>query len=637
MKKLKKRLMKIIFAIIILAIAMFLPIERVFNFNLSSENIANIKLILFLAAYIVAGGDVVKEAVHNIFNGQVFDENFLMTVATVGAFLVSEYPEAVAVMIFYQIGELFQSYAVDKSRKSIADLMDIRPDYANVKKADGTIEKMDPFDVKIDDIIVVKPGERVALDGVVINGAASLDVSALTGESLLREVETNDNIISGSINKNGLIEIKVEKEAGESTVSKILDLVENASDKKTETENFVTKFARYYTPIVCILALLLAVIPPILLGGNQWSIWIYRALSFLVISCPCALVISVPLSFFGGLGGASSNGVLIKGSNYMETLANCKTIVFDKTGTLTKGVFKVNEINVEKDIEERMLIEYAALAETFSSHPIGLSIKEYYYSKYSGTSAQLEKKVQNGKFFEIAGHGTKLTIDNIDIMVGNKKLFESEKIDINDSNSVGTVVYVSADGKYIGNIIISDQIKEDSKKAISTMKGLGIKSTVMLTGDKLDIGEKVGNSLGIDKVFSELLPADKVEKLEAMLKGMGKNEKLAFVGDGINDAPVLARADVGIAMGGLGSDAAIEAADIVLMDDNPLGICKAIKIARKTMNIVRENIIFAIGVKVLVLILAALGFATMWAAVFADVGVAVIAIINALRALRMPK
>lgn len=634
MKKLKKRLYRIIAGLIVFLLARFLPLNSIFS--VSDVMIDNIQLIIYLIAYFIVGGDVVKEAAENILHGQVFDENFLMTVATVGAFLVSEYPEAVAVMLFYQVGELFQSYAVNKSRKSIAELMDIRPDYAVVKENDGNLAKKDPYDVKIDDIIIVKPGEKVALDGIVVNGSASLDVSTLTGESILRDVDVNDEVISGSINKNGLIEIKVTKEFSESTVSKILDLVENASDKKAETENFITKFAEWYTPIVCACALIIAIFPPLILN-QAFSSWIYRALTFLVISCPCALVISVPLSFFGGLGGASANGVLIKGSNYIEALSKCNSVVFDKTGTLTKGSFNVTEINAANGVNDNELLEYAAFGESYSNHPIALSIKRDYYNKFGTDEKSLTDKTKEAKVTEVAGHGTEINVNGKNICVGNGKLMKKNNITYTEYEGIGTVVYVAVDGKYIGNIIISDEIKENSKEAIAKLGKLGIDKTVMLTGDRNAIGVLVGKELGIKKVCAELLPGDKVDKLESLLEENKGQGVLAYVGDGINDAPVLARADVGIAMGALGSDAAIEAADVVLMDDNPLGIVKAVKIARKTMRLVTENIVFAIGIKILVLVLAALGIANMWAAVFADVGVAVIAILNALRALKMPK
>lgn len=620
-KKEKKRLIRILIALAALLIAWFVPFGNIFN--LSESNAGNVELMAFLIAYLIAGGDVIREAAENILHGQVFDENFLMAVATVGAFVVGEYPEGVAVMLFYQVGELFQSYAVNRSRKSISELMDIKPDFANVKKADGGIKTVAPGEVNIGDIIVVKPGERIPLDGVVVKGNASVDTSALTGESLPREVENGDNIISGSVNLNGLIEVKVEKKFSESTVSRILELVENASSKKAPAEKFITRFARYYTPIVVLLAVALAVIPPIILGGNVWYDWIYRALTFLVISCPCALVISVPLSFFGGIGAASSKGVLVKGSNYLEELAKCDIVMFDKTGTLTKGNFKVTKINTQPDIDENQVLEAAAICETNSNHPIALSIMK----AYGKSIGKADIKVN-----EIAGHGIEAEHNNKKYYAGNTKLMKQIGITV-DNDDIGTIVYVAVDNKYYGNIVISDEIKETSKKAIEQLKKCGVHKTVMLTGDRAVIAEDVAKKIGVSDVFAELLPGDKVDKVEEILKTKNENSRVAFVGDGINDAPVLARADVGIAMGALGSDAAIEAADVVLMDDNPQGIAKAIKIARKTIVIVKENIVFALGVKVLILILAAFGIANMWAAVFADVGVAVIAILNALRAL----
>ena len=634
MKKLKKQLNKIIVAFIILLVAVFLPLESLIR--VSEEMYDTLRLCIFLIAYIIAGGDVVKKAAHNIMNGQVFDENFLMTVATIGAFLVSEYPEAVAVMLFYQVGELFQSYAVNKSRRSIAELMDIRPDYAYLKNEDGSLKKLSPDEISVGNIIVVKPGERIALDGSIVNGSASLDVSALTGESLLKDVMIGDSVISGSINKDGVIEIMVSKEFGESTVSKILDLVENATDKKAETENFVTRFARYYTPIVCLLAVIVAIIPPLILGGGSdvWSDWVYRALSFLVISCPCALVISVPLSFFGGLGGASAHGVLIKGSNYLEALSECNTIVFDKTGTLTKGVFQVQEVYTINGTEEDLL-KYAAIGEGYSNHPIARSIKDYYFKCFNLDINQLQSEILKDDISELAGFGTIVSYKNRKIIVGNARLMDKEGIQYELSDKNGTHVYVAVDDMLLGYIIIGDEIKDDAKEAIAEIKRLGIKKTVMLTGDRKNIAQEIGKSIGIDEVHTELLPEDKVNELEKIIKIQKDGDKVAYVGDGINDAPVLARADIGIAMGGLGSDAAIEAADIVLMDDKLIGIGKAIKIARKTLKIVKQNIIFAIGIKVIVLILAAIGIVNMWAAVFADVGVAVIAILNALRALHI--
>ena len=634
MKKLRKRLYKIILAFLILLIAVFLPLEDMAD--LGSYTIDTIRLCIFLISYLIAGGDVVKEAAENILHGQIFDENFLMTVATVGAFLVSDYPEAVAVMLFYQVGEMFQSYAVNKSRKSIAELMDIRPDYANIKNSDGSLTKVSPEEISVGQIIVVKPGEKIALDGVVTSGSSSLDVSALTGESLLRDITVDDTVISGSVNRDGVIEVKVNKEFGDSTVSKILDLVENATDKKAETENFVTRFAKYYTPIVCLLALLVAVFPPLILGGGGgvWSKWVYRALSFLVISCPCALVISVPLSFFGGLGGASAHGVLIKGSNYLEALGQCDTIVFDKTGTLTKGVFNVQEIITVNGSEED-LIKYAAIGEGYSNHPIARSVKEYYFQRFHTDLRQLQSETAEDEITETAGFGTIVNHRGRRIVVGNARLMEQEGISCPAVSKNGTLVYVAVDNCFAGYIIIADELKHDTGAAVAEMKQLGIRKTIMLTGDRADIAAEIGKAAGIDEIHAELLPEDKVNELEKILKEQSSGTRTAYVGDGINDAPVLARADIGIAMGGLGSDAAIEAADIVLMDDNPMGIGKAIRIARKTIKIVKQNIIFAIGVKILVLFLAVFGIANMWAAVFADVGVAVIAILNALRALRI--
>lgn len=634
MKKLRKRLYKIILAFLILLIAVFLPLEDMIDAG--SDTIDTIRLCIFLLSYLIAGGDVVKEAAENILHGQIFDENFLMTVATVGAFLVSDYPEAVAVMLFYQVGELFQSYAVNKSRKSIAELMDIRPDYANIKNPDGSLTKVSPEEISVGQIIVVKPGEKIALDGVVTSGSSSLDVSALTGESLLRDITVDDLVISGSVNRDGVVEVKVNKEFGESTVSKILDLVENATDKKAETENFVTRFAKYYTPIVCLLALLTAILPPLILGGGSdvWSEWVYRALSFLVISCPCALVISVPLSFFGGLGGASAHGVLIKGSNYLEALGQCDTVVFDKTGTLTKGVFNVQEIITVNGSEED-LIKYAAIGEGYSNHPIARSVKEYYFKRFQTDFRQLQSEMEGDTITETAGFGTIVNHEGRRILVGNARLMEQEGISFPPVNKNGTLVYVAVDNGFAGCIVIADELKQDTKEAIAEIKRLGIQKTIMLTGDRADIAAEIGKAAGIDEIHAELLPEDKVNELEKILKNQSAGTRTAYVGDGINDAPVLARADIGIAMGGLGSDAAIEAADIVLMDDNPMGIGKAIRIARKTVKIVKQNIIFAIGVKILVLLLAVFGIANMWAAVFADVGVAVIAILNALRALRI--
>ena len=611
----KKKSFKIIISLILFLIAMII------NFNNELIN-----KVIFIVAYIIVGLEIVRKALRNIFRGKVFDENFLMTVATVGAFGIGEFPEAVAVMLFYQVGELFQSYAVDKSRKSIASLMDIRPDYANIEK-DGKVLKVDPDDVKIGDIIIIKPGEKVPLDGIVIEGNTSLDTKALTGESLPREVTPGDEILSGSINISGLVKVKVSKEYGESTVSKILDLVENASSKKSKSENFITKFAQYYTPIVVIIAVLLVVVPVIFFGG-EFSDWIYRALSFLVVSCPCALVISIPLSFFGGIGGASKMGILIKGSNYLEAIASTEIIVFDKTGTLTEGIFEVQKIN-PKDIDENDLLENAAYAECYSNHPISLSIKRAY-------GKQIDKsKIKSTE--ELSGRGIVAIINGKNVLVGNEKLLSENNIEFEKNNDVGTILYVAIDNKYVGNIVIADKIKEDAKDSIISLKKSNIKQAVMLTGDRKAVGENVAGILGIDKVYTELLPDGKVEKVEELLKKKSEKGKLAFVGDGINDAPVLALADIGIAMGGLGADSAIEAADIVLMTDEPSKIVDTIKLSKKTMKIVKENIIFAISIKVLVLILSAIGISTMWEAVFADVGVSIIAILNALRVLNVKK
>ena len=610
----RKKGIKIIIALILFLLAITI------NFN--NEMITK---VIFIIAYLIVGLEILKKALRNITRGKVFDENFLMSVATIGAFTIGEFPEAVAVMLFYQVGELFQSYAVDKSRKSISSLMDIRPDFANVEREEK-IEKVDPDEVKIGEIIVVKPGEKVPLDGIVVEGKTSLDTKALTGESLPREIAENDEILSGSINLNGVIKIKVTKEYGESTVSKILDLVENASSKKSKSENFITKFAEYYTPIVVIIAVILAIVPPLLIKDATFSDWIYRALSFLVVSCPCALVISIPLSFFGGIGGASKMGVLIKGSNYLEQLANTEIIVFDKTGTLTEGVFEVQKVHAI-DMSEEELLRITAYAENYSNHPISLSVKKAYNKEID------EKQILNTE--EISGHGIVAKIGNQDVLVGNEKLMSENNIKITKCEDIGTILNVAVDGKYAGYILIADKIKKDSKKAIKELKKNNIKQTVMLTGDRKNVGEHVAKELGLDKVYTELLPDGKVEKVESLLKEKSEKGKLAFVGDGINDAPVLALADIGIAMGGLGSDAAIEAADIVLMTDEPSKIVDAIHLSKKTMRIVKENIIFAIVIKVLVLVLSAFGLSTMWEAVFADVGVSIIAIINALRVLRV--
>ena len=580
--------------------------------------------IIFLVAYIVVGGEVLIKAIRNAIKGSLFDENFLMAIATVGALAIGELPEAVGVMLFYQIGEFLQGIAVGKSRKSITSLMEIRPDYANLK-LESEVKVVSPEEVKIGDIIVVKPGEKVPLDGVVVNGISMVDTSALTGESVLREISVGEDILSGFINKNALLTIKVTKEFGESTVSKILDLVENASSKKSKTENFITRFSKYYTPIVVILAMLIAFVPPIIIKDAVFSDWLYRGLIFLVVSCPCALVLSIPLSFFSGIGHASKNGILIKGSNYLEALRNVNTVVFDKTGTLTKGVFKVTKIK-PIGISEEELIEYAAFAETNSNHPIAKSILNYYDKEIS-----LEKI---NHYEEIAAYGTKVKYDGKYILAGNDKLMKKENIFYSPANEIGTVVYIAVNGMYKGYIVISDEIKEDSIKAINNLKSIGIKQIVMLTGDNQKIANNIANKLGIDKVYSDLLPNEKVEKLEEIYKDKSEKEKVIFVGDGINDAPVLARADVGIAMGGLGSDAAIEAADIVLMTDEPSKISKAVEIANKTNKIVWQNIAFALGVKIIVMILGAGGVATMWEAIFADVGVALIAVLNAMRVMK---
>ena len=584
------------------------------------------EMAVFLVCYVVIGWDIVWKALTNILHGQVFDENFLMTIATIGALILGEHSEGVAVMLFYQVGEWFQSYAVSKSRKSIASLMDIRPDYANVER-NGKLEQVDPEEVNIGDTIVVKPGERVPLDGKIIKGTSALDTSALTGESMPRDVEPGMEVISGCINQTGILTIQTTKKYGESTVAKILDLVENASDKKGKTENFISRFARYYTPIVVFAAIALAVLPP-LVTGQPFTVWIYRALTFLVISCPCALVISIPLSFFGGIGGASKIGVLVKGSNYLESLAHTEVVVFDKTGTLTKGSFAVSQINAVS-MKEAQLLELAAYAEDYSNHPISLSIKKAYGKKIDHSRI---RDVQ-----EIAGHGVRAVIDGKTILAGNAKLMDREGIAYIPSNAIGTVIYLACNGKYAGYIVIEDEIKADAPSAIKALKEVGVRKTVMLTGDADAVGKKVAQKLGLDQAYTELLPADKVDRVEMMLRQTTEKGKLVFVGDGINDAPVLARADVGIAMGGLGSDAAIEAADVVLMTDEPSKISAVVQIARKTIRIANENIVFALGVKILVLILGATGYANMWAAVFADVGVSVIAILNAIRAMRVKK
>lgn len=611
-KKQKHLLLRIIIAAVLFLAGNLLPLH------------GTAELAVFLVSYAIIGWDILWKAITNILHGQVFDENFLMAIATVGAFILGEHTEGVAVMLFYQVGEWFQSYAVSKSRRSIASLMDIRPDYANVER-DGKLVQVDPDEVQIGDTIIVKPGERIPLDGKIIKGSSALDTSALTGESMPREVEPGMEVISGCINQTGILTIQTTKEFGESTVAKILDLVENASEKKGKIENFITRFARYYTPIVVFAALALAILPPII-TGQEFSAWIYRALTFLVISCPCALVISIPLSFFGGIGGASKIGVLVKGSNYLEALANAEIVVFDKTGTLTKGSFAVSEIHAAT-MSEQQLLELAAYAEDYSNHPISLSIKK----AYDGTiDASRISEVH-----EIAGHGVHAVIDGKKVLAGNAKLMKKEKIKFSVAASVGTVVYLACDSVYAGCIIIEDEIKPDAQTAIKSLKSSGVRRTVMLTGDADAVGKKVAARLGLDQAYTELLPADKVIRVEDMMQQKSEKGKLVFVGDGINDAPVLARADVGIAMGGLGSDAAIEAADVVLMTDEPSKIAAVMKIARKTIRIANQNIVFALGVKFLVLGLGALGYANMWAAVFADVGVSVIAILNAIRAMRV--
>lgn len=596
-----------------------------------------IKFVAYMIPYFVIGWDILKKAFKGILNKQVFDENFLMAVATVGAIGVAiadntkgDYTEAIAVMLFYQIGELFQSYAVGKSRRNISDLMDIRPDYANVER-DGKIETVDPDEVEIGSIIVVSAGEKIPIDGVIVEGTTSLDTAALTGESVPRNAKSGDEVISGCINLSGTVKIRTTKAFGESTVSKILDLVENSSSKKSKSEKFISKFARYYTPIVCYSALALAIIPPVgrLIAGYDalWSQWIYRALTFLVISCPCALVISIPLSFFAGIGGASKEGVLVKGSNYLETLSKTNCVVFDKTGTMTKGVFEVSEICPQGDVSNDKLLEYAAFAECYSSHPISKSLQKAYAKDIDkNTVTDVE---------EISGHGLTAKVNGVSVAAGNAKLMKKLGLEYSDCDKTGTVVHVAVDGKYAGYILISDTLKPTSVEAIAALKKMGIEKTVMLTGDSDKVAQAVAAQLGVDEVHSELLPADKVKQVEALLAQEGEKKKLAFVGDGINDAPVLSRADIGIAMGGLGSDAAIEAADIVLMDDDPLKISKAIKISKKCLRIVNQNIYFAIGIKVLCLLLGAVGIANMWVAIFADVGVMVIAVLNAIRALRV--
>ena len=614
-KKQKKMLIRIIIAAVLIVVFSLLPAEGYLRF------------VLFMIPYLVIGYDILKKAFKGILNKQVFDENFLMAVATVGAILLGDYSEGVAVMLFYQIGELFQSYAVGKSRRNISELMDIRPDYANIEK-DGALEQVDPDEVEIGTIIVVQPGEKVPIDGVITEGTSTLNTSALTGESLPRDAKAGDEVISGCINMTGLLKIRTTKEFGESTVSKILELVENSSSRKSKSENFISKFAKYYTPAVCYGALALALIPPVVLlimgKPAMWGDWIYRALTFLVISCPCALVISIPLSFFAGIGGASNQGILVKGSNYLETLAQTKYVVFDKTGTMTQGVFEVSGIH-HNEVPDEKLLEYAALAECSSSHPISKSLQKAYGKPID------RNRVTDIE--EISGNGVIAKVDGISVAAGNTKLMNRLGIAYQDCHHVGTVVHMAIDGKYAGHILISDIIKPHAKEAIAELKKAGISKTVMLTGDSKRVADQVAEELGIQEVYSELLPADKVSRVEELLNQKSEKAKLAFVGDGINDAPVLSRADIGIAMGALGSDAAIEAADIVLMDDDPLKISKAIKIARKCIRIVYENIYFAIGIKILCLILGALGIANMWVAIFADVGVMIIAVLNAIRTL----
>ena len=614
-KKQKKMLTRIIIAAVLIVAFSLLPVEGYLRFG------------LFMIPYLVIGYDILQKAFKGILNKQVFDENFLMAVATVGAILLGDYSEGVAVMLFYQIGELFQSYAVGKSRRNISELMDIRPDYANIEK-DGTLEQVDPDEVEIGTIIVVQPGEKVPIDGVITEGTSTLNTSALTGESLPRDAKAGDEVISGCINMTGLLKIRTTKEFGESTVSKILELVENSSSRKSRSENFISKFAKYYTPAVCYGALALAFIPPIVLlimgKSAMWGDWIYRALTFLVISCPCALVISIPLSFFAGIGGASNQGILVKGSNYLETLAQTKYVVFDKTGTMTQGVFEVSGIH-HNEMPDEKLLEYAALAECSSSHPISKSLQKAYGKPID------RNRVTDIE--EISGNGVIAKVDGISVAAGNTKLMNRLGIAYQDCHHVGTVVHMAIDGKYAGHILISDIIKPHAKEAIAELKKAGISKTIMLTGDSKRVADQVAGELGIQEVYSELLPADKVSRVEELLNQKSEKDKLAFVGDGINDAPVLSRADIGIAMGALGSDAAIEAADIVLMDDDPLKISKAIKIARKCIRIVYENIYFAIGIKILCLILGALGIANMWVAIFADVGVMILAVLNAIRTL----
>ena len=612
-KKMNKQLIRIIISLTLVIISVFIKFDNELN------------SILFIVSYIIVGYDIVLKAIRNIFKGKVFDENFLMTIATIGAFCIGEFPEACAVMLFYQVGELFQSYAVDKSRKSVAALMDIRPDYANVYR-DEEIEKVDPDEINIGEIILVKPGEKIPLDGIVVEGESMLNTQALTGESVPRKVTINDEVLSGCINADSILKIKVTKEFKESTVSKILDLVENASSRKSKSENFISKFAKYYTPIVVVLALLLAFIPPLVIKDATFNDWLYRALSFLVVSCPCALVISIPLSFFGGIGAASKIGVLVKGSNYLEALSNTEIVVCDKTGTLTEGVFKVQEIDAI-GYSDHDLLRYASYAESFSNHPISLSLKQAYGKEIND---KLITKTE-----EISGKGVKAKVDGKIILVGNEKLMREYNIEFKKNEKLGTVVYVATDDKFAGTILIADKIKNDAYKAVKLFKENNVKKVVMLTGDRKNISENVAHELNLDECHSELLPTDKVTWTEKLMTQKSSNGKLVFIGDGINDAPVLALSDIGVAMGALGSDAAVEAADVVIMTDEPSKIASSILISKKTMRIVKQNIAFAIIVKVAVLILSALGIASMWAAVFADVGVSVLAIINALRILKI--
>lgn len=614
-KKQKKGLVRIGAGAVLLVAAYLLPVEGWAS------------LVAFLVPYAVVGWDVLWKAVRNILHGQVFDENFLMALATIGAFATGEYSEGVAVMLFYQVGEWFQRYAVGRSRRSIAALMDIRPDHANLVGPDGTARQVDPDEVQVGDVILVKPGERVPLDGTVLEGNSMMDTAALTGESVPRRTAEGDTVISGCINGSGLLRVRVEKPYGESTVAKILDLVENAGEKKAKAENFITKFARWYTPAVVIAALALAVLPPMVLGGG-WADWVRRALIFLVISCPCALVISVPLSFFGGIGGASKRGILVKGGAYMEVLANARTVVFDKTGTLTKGVFSVTAVHPH-EIDKTHLVELAALAESYSTHPIAVSLRAAY--------GKTPDAARVAGYEELSGRGVRARVDGHTVCVGNGRLMDEAGAQWHECHLTGTVAHVSVDGSYAGHIVISDEVKPDAAAAIAALKEAGVKKTVMLTGDAREVGEAVAKQLGIDEAYTRLLPADKVEHMERLLARQPKGEALAFVGDGVNDAPVLARADVGIAMGGIGSDAAIEAADVVLMDDKPSKLAEAVRISRRTLRIVHQNIAFALVVKALVLALGALGMATMWEAVFADVGVMVLAILNAMRALKAPQ